>query len=474
MLYINGEWTEGINKEKMEVINPATGELVQETARASEEDTEQAIEAASAAFPAWKKTPAKERGAYILKAANIMRERLDEIAETLTKEMGKPLNEAKGEVNQSIEYFEWFAEEGKRLYGEIIPASVNSKRLMVVKDPVGVVAAITPWNFPAAMIARKVAPALAAGCPIIVKPASATPLSAMKIVDAFHEAGLPKGVLNLVIGSASKTAGPMMKSPEVRKVTFTGSTEVGKVLIEQSAATVKKMSMELGGHAPFIVFEDADLDKAAEAVVGSKFRNAGQTCICTNRVYVQESVKDAFIEKFAAKVSDLKIGNGLEEGVEIGPLIEPSALDKVEEHIQDAVQKGGKIETGGNRVAGQKSDQFFEPTVISNANDEMLITTEETFGPVAPVYTFKTEEEAIKRANHKEYGLAAYCFTNDLSRSHRIMDDLEYGIVGINDPIPTTVQAPFGGVKESGMGREGGRQGIEEFVEDKYVSIGNI
>ncbi|MFB5661179.1 NAD-dependent succinate-semialdehyde dehydrogenase [Alteribacillus sp. HJP-4] len=473
-MYINGSWTDAEKKQTMEVINPATNELIQETAKADETDAAKAVAAASTAFPGWKKTTAKERSSFLLRTAAILREQTEELAEILTAEMGKPLKEAKGEIGLGIDYLEWYAEEAKRAYGEIIPASSSSKRLMVLKEPVGVVAAVTPWNFPVAMITRKVAPALAAGCPIIVKPASATPLSAMKIVEAFDKAGLPKGVLNLLIGSASPIVGELMRSPEVRKITFTGSTEVGKKLIEQSAATVKKMSMELGGHAPFIVFEDADIDAAVEGVVNSKFRNAGQTCICTNRIYVQKSIEKTFLEKFTARVKELQIGNGLEDGTDIGPLIDEGAVKKVQEHVADAVQKGGTVMYGGEQASGCTSDKFYTPTVIADAKDSMLISTEETFGPVAPVFTFTTEKEAVERANHSDYGLAAYCFTKDIGRANRVMDGLEYGIIGINDPIPTTAQAPFGGVKESGIGREGGRQGMEEYLEDKFVSIGNI
>lgn len=471
MLYINGEWRESISGKKLAVTNPATGELIEEVAYAGAEETRQAIEAAQAAFPLWKKKTAKERARYMQKAAQIMRDNLESIAKVLTTEMGKPLPEAIGEVNMAIEYIDWYAEEAKRIYGETIPASHPDKRIVVLREPVGVTAAITPWNFPVAMITRKLAPALAAGCPMIIKPASATPLSAIKVVEAFHEAGLPKGVVNLVIGSASAIAGEMTSNPIVRKVTFTGSTEIGKELLRACADTVKKVSMELGGHAPFIVFEDADLDKAVDGALASKFRNAGQTCICTNRIYVQESIAEEFGKKFAEKVSQLKIGYGLDEGVQIGPLIDEGAVEKVVEHIEDAVQHGGQILCGGSRAETDYKGHFFQPTVINYANDQMKIAKEETFGPVAPIFIFKTEEEVIEKANNTNYGLAAYCFTKDLGRAYRMMEALEYGIVGINDPIPTTAQAPFGGVKESGMGREGGKHGIEDYLEIKFVSI---
>lgn len=471
MLYINGEWRESISGKKLAVTNPATGELIQEVAYAGREETRQAIEAAQAAFPLWKSKTAKERAQYMLRAAQIMRDNLEEIARVLTSEMGKPLPEARGEVNMAIEYIEWYAEEAKRIYGETIPASHPDKRILVLREPVGVTAAITPWNFPVSMITRKLAPALAAGCPMIIKPASATPLSAIKVVEAFHEAGIPKGVVNLVIGPATAIAGEMTSNPIVRKVTFTGSTEIGKELLRACADTVKKVSMELGGHAPFIVFEDADLDKAVDGALASKFRNAGQTCICTNRIFVQESIAEEFGKRFAEKVSKLKIGNGLEEGVEIGPLIDEAAVSKVIEHIEDAVQHGGQILCGGSRAEIGYNGHFFQPTVINYANEQMKIAREETFGPVAPIFTFKTEEEAIEKANNTNYGLAAYCYTKDLARAYRVMEALEYGIVGINDAIPTTAQAPFGGVKESGMGREGGRHGIEDYLEIKFVSI---
>ncbi|MDV2582180.1 NAD-dependent succinate-semialdehyde dehydrogenase [Alkalibacillus haloalkaliphilus] len=472
MLYINGEWVNAASGDELEVINPANGELIQKVAKGDEQDSKLAIEAADSSFKSWKSKTAQERAKYLRDAATYLKENIDQIAETVTKEMGKPFNESKGEIVLSINYFEWYAEEAKRVYGETIPASHQDKRLMVIKEPVGVTAAVTPWNFPVAMIARKIAPALAAGCPVVVKPASATPLSAIKVFEALHAVGLPKGVANLISGSASKVVGEMTRNELVRKITFTGSTEVGKKLIRDSAETVKKVSMELGGHAPYVVFEDADLDQAVEGAVGSKFRNAGQTCICTNRIYVQESVAEEFSQKFAEKVSQLKIGNGLDEGVAIGPIIDEDAYEKVKSQISDATNRGATVVCGGQKAEVDGQDGwFFEPTVLKDVTDDMVISTEETFGPVAPVYTFKTKEEAVERANHPEYGLAAYCYTNDLKKAYYMMEELEYGIVGINDPIPTTAQAPFGGVKESGIGREGGHHGIEEYLEDKFVSI---
>jgi succinate-semialdehyde dehydrogenase/glutarate-semialdehyde dehydrogenase len=472
LLYIDGEWVHAVSGEELEVINPATKELVSTVAKADEKDSKLAIEAAERAFKPWKTKPAKERASYLLKAAAYLRERTDSLAETVTNEMGKPVNEAKGEINLAIDYLEWYAEEAKRIYGETIPASHKDKRLMVLKEPVGVVAAITPWNFPVAMITRKLAPAIAAGCSVVIKPASATPLSAIKVFEAFHAVGLPKGVANLVQGSASKVVGEMTRNPAVKKITFTGSTEVGKKLIRDSADTVKKVSMELGGHAPFIVFEDADIDKAVDGAIASKFRNAGQTCICTNRIYVQESIAEEFGKKLSKKVSQLKIGNGLEDGVAIGPLIDEGAYKKVDEHISDAKKRGATVLCGGKKAeVANQNGWFYEPTVLQGATDDMIISTEETFGPVAPIYTFTTKEEAVERANHPEYGLAAYCFTKDLSQAYFMMEELEYGIVGINDPIPTTAQAPFGGVKESGIGREGGHHGIDEYLEEKFVSL---
>ncbi|WP_096437041.1 NAD-dependent succinate-semialdehyde dehydrogenase [Alteribacter populi] len=472
MLYIDGQWVQAVSGEELEVINPATKEVISKVARANGEDSKLAIESAERAFKPWKQKPAKERASYLKDAAAYLREHIDSLAETVTKEMGKPVNEAKGEINLAIDYIDWYAEEAKRVYGETIPASHKDKRLMVLKEPVGVTAAVTPWNFPVAMITRKVAPALAAGCPVVIKPASATPLSAIKVFEAFHEVGLPKGVANLVSGSASKVVGEMTRNPAVKKITFTGSTEVGKKLMRDSADTVKKVSMELGGHAPFIVFEDADIDKAVKGAVASKFRNAGQTCICTNRIYVHENIAEEFGKKLSGMVSQLKIGNGLEDGVAIGPLIDEGAYEKVDEHISDAKEKGAKVLCGGKKASvDNQNGWFYEPTVLQGATDEMVISTEETFGPVAPIYTFTTKEEVVERANHSEYGLAAYCYTKDLNQAYFMMEELEYGIVGINDPIPTTAQAPFGGLKESGIGREGGHHGIDEYLEEKFVSL---
>ncbi|WP_173915227.1 NAD-dependent succinate-semialdehyde dehydrogenase [Halobacillus sp. Marseille-Q1614] len=471
MLYINGQWRKAKSGSTLEVYNPATGEVIDSVASGGREETEEAIQAAKEAFKTWKKATGQERGQYLAHVASLMREKKDEIAETITKEMGKPLPHAEREVAGAINYVDWYAEEAKRVYGETIPASHSDKHLMLLRQPVGVAAAITPWNFPASMITRKIAPAIAAGCTVVLKPAPSTPLSAIKVFECFHEAGLPKGVANLVIGPAEDIGNVLTKSPDVRKLTFTGSTQVGKMLLKESADTVKKVSMELGGHAPFIVFEDADLEAAIQGVLGTKFVNSGQTCISTNRIYVAESIAEEFGQKLAEQAAQLKVGNGLEEGVDVGPLINKQAVEKVESHVADAVRQNGKVLCGGKRYDEGKGS-FYEPTVINYAHDDMKISTEETFGPVAPIYTFKDEEEVIERANHDSYGLAAYCFTNDLGRGYRMMAELEYGIVGINDPAPIVAQAPFGGIKESGMGKEGGRSGLLEYLEEKFVSVG--
>ncbi|MGE5700959.1 MAG: NAD-dependent succinate-semialdehyde dehydrogenase [Clostridia bacterium] len=473
MLYINGEWCEAQSKQTFDVINPATGEVVATVAKGGAADAQAAIDAAGAAFGPWSRLTAKERYTYLRKTADILRGRTEEIAQLITREMGKPLGEARGEIGLAIDYLDWYAEEGKRIYGDTIPASAPNKRILVLRQPVGVVGAITPWNFPIAMITRKLAPALAAGCTILLKAASATPLAAIEVFKALHEAGVPKGVANLVNGSASEVVGTMMASPVVRKITFTGSTEVGKELVRQSADTMKKVSMELGGHAPFLVFEDADLEKAAEGAIASKFRNAGQTCVCTNRIYVQKSVADKFAAILAEKMKQLVVGNGLEAGTNIGPMIDAGAMDKAQEHVEDAVEKGATILCGGSRLVegAYASGNFFAPTVLLGATHEMKISYEETFGPVAPVFTFETEEEAIQRANDTVYGLASYIFTRDGSRMFRVAEKLEYGIVGINDALPTVAQAPFGGIKESGVGREGGKYGIEDYLEYKFLSL---
>ncbi|GLO66911.1 NAD-dependent succinate-semialdehyde dehydrogenase [Oceanobacillus sp. E9] len=458
-----------IMKEWIEVTNPATGEVIDRVERGGKVEAREAIDQASEAFNDWSKLTAYERSELLMKWNTLITEHQEELAKIMTMEQGKPFKEALGEVQYANNFVSWYAEEGKRLYGETIPASKADKRILVQRQPVGVIAAITPWNFPAAMITRKVAPAMAVGCTAVVKPASATPRTAIRLAELAEEAGIPRGVLQVVTGSSGEISDAWMEDSRVRKISFTGSTEVGKILMRKSAETVKKVSLELGGHAPLIVMKDANIEKAAAGATASKFRNAGQTCVCTNRIYVHESIKDEFNEAFERKVRELRVGNGLEEGIDVGPLIDHDALDKVETHIQDAVNKGASIVYGGGKEG--KGSLFYKPTILSDVTDDMLCMTEETFGPLAPVTTFTTEEEAVKRANHSPYGLAAYLFTENLSTAIRISEQLEYGIVGVNDGVPSTAQAPFGGFKESGIGREGGHHGIEEYVEVKYISI---
>lgn len=470
MFYIKGEWRQ--SSEKVDVVNPATGEVVETISTCGNKETKEAIKSAKTAFTAWKKMTGNERGSYLAKVARLMRGKVDDFAETVTLENGKPLQEARREVEGAIAYLEWYAEEAKRIYGDTLPASHENKYLMVLRQPVGVCAAITPWNFPLSMITRKIAPALAAGCTVVLKPALLTPLSAIKVFECFHQAEFPAGVVNLVVGPAEEIGREMTSHPDVKKITFTGSTAVGKKLIRDSADTVKKISMELGGHAPFIVFEDADLDAAVEGVILSKFKNSGQTCISTNRIYVADSIADEFAQKLVQKTADLKVGNGLDPEVDVGPLINKSALEKMEEQVKDALQHNGKVLCGGKRYkTDTKNGYYYEPTVIQHATEEMQIATEETFGPIAPIFTFKNEKEIITKANHDAYGLAAYCYTKDIGRGMRMMEALEFGIVGINDPTPIVTQAPFGGIKESGMGKEGGKYGLEEYLEEKFVSI---
>jgi len=466
-LYINGEWSD-FGLERTDVTNPATNEVIATIPIGGANEAKKATDAAYEALKSWSALSVYERADLIWKWYHLIDTNKEEIAKIMTEEQGKPLKEAIGEMTYANGFLSWFAEEGKRVYGEMIPATQSNKRLFVSKQPVGVVAVITPWNFPAAMITRKVAPALVVGCTVVIKPANLTPITALKIVELAEQAGIPKGVINLVTGKSSEIGDTWLQDPRVRKLTFTGSTEVGKTLMKGSAETVKKISLELGGHAPSIVLEDADLEKAVNGVISSKFRNAGQTCVCSNRIYVHESIYNQFIETFVAKVKELKVGNGLEQGVDIGPLIDQHAVDKVLAHIEDAVRRGAKLETGGKVVNGL----FLEPTVLSNIDDSMLCMTEETFGPLAPITSFKTEEEVIERANSSIYGLAAYVFTENISRGIRVVEALEFGIVGLNDGLPSTPQAPFGGFKQSGLGREGGHQGIEEFLETKYISLG--
>lgn len=469
-MYINGEWV-GNDLEDLKVYNPANGKLVGVVPYAGEDETNEAIDAAYDAFQTWSKTTAYKRAGYLKKLTQIIKDNHEELAQIMTMEMGKPINESRGEALSCASFMEWFAEEGKRVYGETIPSHTNDKRMQVWKKPVGVVAAITPWNFPAAMLARKMAPALAAGCTIVIKPSGESPLSAMKMVEFCEQAGIPKGVVNLVTGSSSKIGKAIMDSDKVRKVTFTGSTEVGKVLIRQSADTVKRLSMELGGHAPIIILDDANLDVAIEGAMASKFRNAGQTCVCANRIYVQAGIYDEFAKRFAEAAKNLKVGDGVSEAVDVGPLINQSSVDKVTRHVDDAVANGATVLTGGEDLAA-KGGTFYAPTVLTNIDSSMLIMREETFGPVAPLQKFEDVDEVIKLANGTPYGLAAYVFTESVSKGTLIIEQLDFGIIGWNDGMPSTAQAPFGGMKESGMGKEGGREGLEAFLESQYVAIG--
>ncbi|MCO5056431.1 MAG: NAD-dependent succinate-semialdehyde dehydrogenase [Rhizobiaceae bacterium] len=469
---IDGQWVAADSGKTIDVVNPATGLKIGTVPKSGTAETRRAIAAASEAFQSWRRTSANDRAKLMRKLHDAIMDNQDALAELLTMEQGKSLAEAKGEVGMSAAYILWYAEEGRRTYGDTVPSPWADRRIMVTKEPVGVIAAITPWNFPSSMLARKIGPALATGCTAVVKPASQTPYSGLAWGVLCEEAGIPKGVVNILTGSASEIGDEICANPLVRKITFTGSTEVGKVLIEKSAATVKKVSMELGGNAPFIVFDDADLDRAVEGSIAAKYRNSGQTCVCTNRFYVQAGVYDAFVEKLAAATGKLKVGPGLEAGTQQGPLIDDKAVEKVEEFIADAKAKGGKIETGGNRHS--LGGTFFEPTVISNASTDMLFTQEEIFGPVAPVYRFETEEEAIQLANDTIYGLACYFYTGDLGRTFRVSEGLKYGLIGVNEGIITTVEAPFGGLKQSGLGKEGGHQGIEDYLDTKYVCIGGL
>lgn len=463
--FINGEWTE--TGQTIEVRNPATGNVMAVVTKSDTQEATQAVDAAHEALQEWQQKTAEERGELLNEWHRLIAEHTEELARTMVEEQGKPLKEAIGEINYANGFIDWYAAEGRRVYGETIPASSNQKRIFAIKQPVGVIAAITPWNFPAAMITRKVAPALAAGCTVVMKPASATPLTAIELVKLAEKAGFPKGVINLVTGQASDIVKAWQQDKRVRKLTFTGSTEVGKMLMRDAADTMKKISLELGGHAPLIVTAKADLDKAVPQAVATKFRNGGQTCVCANRIYVERAVVDEFSERFIKEVEALKVGNGLEEGVDIGPLIDDDALSKVERHIEDAQIRGGEVH-GGEVLDGL----FIRPAVIRYANEDMLCMNEETFGPVAPIATFDSLDEVIKRANNTPFGLAAYLFTQDINEAVYLAESLEYGIVGVNDGLPSTPQAPFGGWKESGLGREGGHHGIEEFLEVKYISLG--
>ncbi|UCU96180.1 NAD-dependent succinate-semialdehyde dehydrogenase [Hydrogenophaga taeniospiralis] len=468
---INGEWVKG--SSRFDVLDPATGQKLADVANLGPADAEKAIAAANAAWAGWKGKTAKERSIILRKWYDLLMANQDDLGRIMTAEQGKPLAEAKGEVAYGASFVEWFAEEAKRVNGETLPQFDNNRRLMVLKQPIGVCAAITPWNFPLAMITRKVAPALAAGCPVIIKPAELTPLTALAAAELAIRAGIPAGVLNMITADDQNSIAVgkvICASDVVRHISFTGSTEVGRILMAQSAPTVKKMSLELGGNAPFIVFNDADIDSAVEGAFASKYRNAGQTCVCSNRLYVQEGVYDEFVAKFAAKVKTAKVGNGFEDGVNQGPLIEEAALVKVQRHVDDAVAKGGRVVAGGKRLAGQ----FFEPTVVADATADMLCAKEETFGPFAPVFKFSTEQEAIDAANNTEFGLASYFYSRDIGRIYRVAEALEYGMVGINVGILATEHVPFGGVKQSGLGREGSHHGMDDYVEIKYLCLGDI
>lgn len=468
-VYIAGQWIQ--TEEQMDVYNPADGKVIGTVSKAGKKEAALAVDAAADAFPAWSRRTANERGELLRRWHQLIAEHTDELARIMTTEQGKPLKEAAGEIQYANSFVAWYAEEGKRIYGETIPGSSSRQRIIVTKQPVGVVAAITPWNFPASMITRKVAPALAAGCTVVIKPSGETPFTAIKLVELADQAGIPAGVINIVTGSSSDISGVWQADSRVRKLSFTGSTEVGKQLMAGAAANVKKISLELGGHAPFIVTDQADLNQAAAGLISSKFRNGGQTCVCANRVYVQEGIAQAFAAKFAELVKQLKVGNGLENSVDIGPLINRDAVDKVVRQIKDAEEKGGVILAGGQALS-ELGRNYVEPTVIMNATDDMECMNEETFGPLAPITTFRTIDEAVQRANNSPYGLAAYVFTQNLGEAVNIAESLDYGIVGVNDPVPSTAQAPFGGFKESGLGREGGHYGMDEFLEVKYISLG--
>ncbi|EPO7852324.1 NADP-dependent succinate-semialdehyde dehydrogenase [Pseudomonas aeruginosa] len=470
--YVDGAWVDADNGQTIKVNNPATGEIIGSVPKMGAAETRRAIEAADKALPAWRALTAKERANKLRRWFDLMIENQDDLARLMTIEQGKPLAEAKGEIAYAASFLEWFGEEAKRIYGDTIPGHQPDKRIIVIKQPIGVTAAITPWNFPSAMITRKAGPALAAGCTMVLKPASQTPYSALALAELAERAGIPKGVFSVVTGSAGEVGGELTSNPIVRKLTFTGSTEIGRQLMAECAQDIKKVSLELGGNAPFIVFDDADLDAAVEGALISKYRNNGQTCVCANRLYVQDGVYDAFVDKLKAAVTKLNIGNGLEAGVTTGPLIDAKAVAKVEEHIADAVSKGAKVVSGGKPHA--LGGTFFEPTILVDVPKNALVSKDETFGPLAPVFRFKDEAEVIAMSNDTEFGLASYFYARDLARVFRVAEQLEYGMVGINTGLISNEVAPFGGIKASGLGREGSKYGIEDYLEIKYLCLGGI
>ncbi len=470
--FVGGKWIESISSNHIEVDNPANKEIIGYVPKCSTEETKLAINEANKAFPSWKAKTAKERSIILKKWASLIEENVDDLARIMTIEQGKPLEEARGEILMGVSYIDFYAEEGKRVYGDIIQDPLPDRRIVIIKQPVGVVGAITPWNFPSTMITRKCAPGLAVGCTVVIKPASQTPFSALALGVLAKDAGFPDGVINIITGSAKDIGKELTENPIVKKISFTGSTEVGKILLKQSASTVKKVSMELGGHAPFIVFDDANIDEAVKGAMQSKFRNSGQTCICANRIFVHEKIYDEFLNKFTDEVTKIKVGNGLNEGVVSGPLIDISSLNKVLDHVNDAVNNGAKIAVGGE--IHSLGGNFFQPTVLSNVNTKAKITYEETFGPVAPLYKFSSDEEVIKLANDTPYGLASYFYSRDIGRIWRVAEALEYGQVGVNTGLTTKAEIPFGGVKESGLGREGSKYGLDDYLEIKYISMAGI
>mgnify|MGYP001168086361 FL=1 len=467
--FINGEWIKAISGEEISVNNPASLKEIGTVPKCGKDETRQAIEAANASWPEWRSKSAKERSTIMKKWFDLIMSNKEELAQMMTIEQGKPLNEARGEIVYGASFIEWFAEEAKRIYGDTIPDPLIDRRILVLKQPVGVVASITPWNFPNAMITRKCAPALAVGCPVVIKPASQTPYSALALAVLAEQAGFPKGTLNVITGKASEIGEELATNPTVRKLSFTGSTEIGKVLMAKCAGTVKKVSMELGGHAPFIVFDDANIDDAVLGAIQSKFRNTGQTCVCANRIYAQSGIYEEFCQKFVKAASELKVGDGLHEETTSGPMIDEQSLEKVEEHVQDAVQLGAKVAIGGSKHS--LGMNFYQPTILTDVTPEAKITSEETFGPVAPVYKFKDEKEVIELANNSPYGLASYFYSRDIGRIWRVSEALEYGMVGVNTGLTSKAEAPFGGIKESGLGREGSKYGVDDFLEVKYVNM---